>query len=123
MALLAYPLVIEPTLGLSLQSRLWRSGFLVLAILVLDLWTTARRAVPANGAPSRGIRRNERCRQASLARWLVLVFITSSWLMGVTTYLTTDLAAIPLLWVIPLIDLPVELHSRVCPFGGSSRFA
>ena len=37
-----------------------------------------------------------------LLRWLVLVFIPSSWLMGVTTYLTTDLAAIPLLWVIPL---------------------
>ena len=35
-------------------------------------------------------------------RWLVLVFIPSSWLMGVTTYLTTDLASIPLMWIIPL---------------------
>ena len=40
--------------------------------------------------------------RVELARWLVLVFIPSSWLLGVTAYLTTDLAAIPLLWVIPL---------------------
>ena len=35
-------------------------------------------------------------------RWIVLVFIPSSWLMGVTAYLTTDLASIPLMWIIPL---------------------
>ena len=35
MALLAYPLLIEPALGLSVQSRVWRAGFLVLAILVV----------------------------------------------------------------------------------------
>ena len=34
-ALLAYPFFFEPAMGLSLQSRLWRAGFLVLAILVL----------------------------------------------------------------------------------------
>jgi SAM-dependent methyltransferase len=34
--------------------------------------------------------------------WLILVFIPSSWLMGVTAYLTTDLASIPLMWIIPL---------------------
>ena len=43
LALLAYPLLIEPTLGLTMQSRLWRAGFLVLAILVLDLRRVARR--------------------------------------------------------------------------------
>ena len=35
-------------------------------------------------------------------RWLVLAFIPSSLLLGVTTYITTDIAAVPLLWVVPL---------------------
>ena len=43
MALLAYPFMIEPAFGLSLQSRIWRSGFLVLAILVLSCGLAARR--------------------------------------------------------------------------------
>ncbi len=50
-------------------------------------------------------------------RWLVLVSIPSSWMMGVTTYLTTDLAAIPLLWVIPLA---LYLLSFVIAFSGWS---
>ncbi len=34
--------------------------------------------------------------------WVALAFAPSSLLLGVTTYMTTDLAAVPLLWVIPL---------------------
>ena len=35
-------------------------------------------------------------------RWVALAFAPSSLLLGVTTYLTTDLAPVPLLWVVPL---------------------
>ncbi len=35
-------------------------------------------------------------------RWVLLAFVPSSLMMGVTTYITTDIAAIPLLWVLPL---------------------
>jgi hypothetical protein len=35
-------------------------------------------------------------------RWIVLSFAPSSLLLGVTTYITTDLASVPLLWVLPL---------------------
>ena len=41
LALLAYPLVIEPALGLREQSRVWRSGFLLLAVLVVVCGATA----------------------------------------------------------------------------------
>src|SRR5205085_6247069 len=34
--------------------------------------------------------------------WLALAFVPSSLMLGVTTYLTTDIAAMPLLWVLPL---------------------
>src|SRR5262249_53042541 len=35
-------------------------------------------------------------------RWVALAFVPSSLMLGVTTYITTDIAAIPLLWVPPL---------------------
>ena len=42
-------------------------------------------------------------------RWLVLSFAPSSLLLGVTAHLSTDIAAAPLLWVVPLAsdDLPL----------------
>jgi hypothetical protein len=114
MALLAYPFVIEPALGLSLQSRFWRTGFLVLAILVLVCGLIARRL--SQPAANSSTRTPTTVSPRELVWWLVLVFIPSSWLMGVTTYLTTDLAAIPLLWVIPLI---IYLLSFILAFARS----
>jgi SAM-dependent methyltransferase len=35
-------------------------------------------------------------------RWVALAFVPSSFMLGVTTYITTDIAAIPLLWILPL---------------------
>jgi hypothetical protein len=35
-------------------------------------------------------------------RWVALAFVPSSLMLGATTYITTDIAAIPLLWVAPL---------------------
>jgi hypothetical protein len=114
MALLAYPFLIEPALGLSLQSRLWRTGFLALAILVLGCGLTARQLCQTTADSSTHIATRVSARE--LIWWLVLVFIPAGWLMGVTTYLTTDLAAIPLLWVIPLI---IYLLSFILAFARS----
>ena len=36
------------------------------------------------------------------ARWVLLSFVPSSMLLAVTTYLSTDVASIPLLWIVPL---------------------
>jgi hypothetical protein len=119
LALLSYPLLIEPNLGLSLQSRLWRMGFLFLAILVLLCGISARvlSRSPANSEPGPDVpTASERISWSVLLRWIVLVFIPSSWLMGVTTYLTTDLAAIPLLWIIPLA---IYLLSFILAFAHS----
>ncbi|MFI5459785.1 MAG: spermidine synthase [Isosphaerales bacterium] len=130
LALLAYPFVIEPNLGLTVQSRVWRTGYLILAILVLCCGVVARRlsrsrpvwnAVhdPDPKADSRWGRadadQGTSLTLATRLRWIVLVFVPSSWLMGVTTYLTTDLASIPLFWTIPLA---LYLLSFIVAFAG-----
>ncbi|HEX8558871.1 MAG TPA: fused MFS/spermidine synthase [Pyrinomonadaceae bacterium] len=59
-------------------------------------------------------------------RWALLAFAPSSLVLGVTTYVTTDLAAVPLLWVIPLAlyllsFVVVFARRRVIPSGLSAR--
>jgi len=117
LALLAYPFIIEPNFGLAVQRQVWRTGFLILAILVSTCGVVAwhrsrsRSFWPAThdfdreidtGKNRAGAGTERNLSLATWLRWLILVFVPSSWLMGVTSYLTTDLVAIPLLWTIPL---------------------
>jgi hypothetical protein len=104
-ALLAYPVLIEPLLPLPAQSRAWSWGFLALLLAVIGCGLILRaheRQAPASPA-SRGDRA---CPSAPTwsARlvWVFLAFVPSGLLVAYTTYLTTDLASAPLLWVLPL---------------------
>lgn len=99
LGLLSYPLLVEPLLGLGEQSRLWTAGYLALAALVAACALAPRRDQPDD----RVVRQVER--PAGLAdrlRWVALAAVPSSLLMGTTTHITTDIAAAPLLWVLPL---------------------
>jgi hypothetical protein len=113
--LLCYPLVLEPHLGLTDQSRLWAAGYALLLVLTLGcaavLWLSPASAVKQEGKSTAPGKPGARGRTASPTvavpfarklRWLALAFVPSSLLLSVTTYLTTDIAAIPLLWVVPL---------------------
>ena len=105
-ALAAYPLWFERHYRLIDQSRYWGRGLDLLLVLVIlsGIWSVLRGRGRGGEnekpivLPSNGFR-------ISLLEWLswvVLAFIPSSLLLGVTTYITTDLAAIPLLWAVPL---------------------
>jgi len=104
LALLAYPVLIEPLLPLSLQSRVWSATFLLLigAIGACGLIALARES--ACPALPDGSDAKPRARLAWGTRLAVisLAFVPSGLLVAYTTYLTTDLASAPLLWVLPL---------------------
>jgi len=99
-ALLAFPVVLEPSLGLYQQYQVWRVGFAVFVIvtcaIAFVLKPLATVTQPANTAVE-----SEPTLLRRL-RWLALAFVPSSLMIGVTTYITADVAAVPLLWVIPL---------------------
>jgi hypothetical protein len=122
LALLAYPFVIEPTLSLEAQAGSWRAGYTVLAILLVSCGLLARASSRSRRANESGTADDDPDRSVGTSlppgtrnAWLVLALVPSSWLMGVTTYLTTDLAPMPLLWVIPLA---LYLLSFVVAFAG-----
>jgi hypothetical protein len=102
--LLGYPLVVERALTLSGQRRVWSAGFAVLTVLIAacaaTVWwrQTGSRGpdVATAASPARPVRAVDR------AWWLALALVPSSLLLGVTTHVSTDVAAAPLLWVVPL---------------------
>jgi hypothetical protein len=109
-ALCAYPVVIEPLVGLARQRHLWSGGLgLAVAFVGACAISTARQLSPAAARaplppaePPRDAGDAGRPRWRERVRWLVLAVVPSSLLLSVTTYVTTDILALPLLWVIPL---------------------
>ncbi|WP_141653109.1 spermidine synthase [Phenylobacterium immobile] len=100
-ALLAYPLLIEPTLALQAQRLGWSVLYVAFALLMIALGRRAARAVVLNGVravppPAAPVTWSQRL------IWLGLAAAPSSLMLGVTTHLTTDVASAPFLWVVPL---------------------
>jgi len=101
-ALLAYPLVVEPTLDLAATGRLWTAGYVLLLALIAGCAVGLRRRQPAHA-----VERDTTADPAPLGirrqlRWAALAAVPSSLMLSVTTYISTDIAAAPLLWVVPL---------------------
>lgn len=107
-ALLAYPVLVEPLLGLSGQSRLWTGGYLVLLGLTGICAIVSRTKDATQGAAavtrvtSADLQTAEPLPLGRTLRWIALSFVPSSLMLGVTRHLSTDIAAVPLLWVVPL---------------------
>jgi hypothetical protein len=101
--LLSYPLLIEPLLPLDAQSLIWSLGYgamlLILLLVVRARWTSAIAGAPVvEAAPVAA----EPIGWQRIALWLVLAAVPSGLMLSTTTHLTTDIFAMPLLWVIPL---------------------
>jgi len=99
--LIAYPLLAEPLLSLHAQSWAWSLGYGVLFVFVA-LSARARWRVPAVAPALTGATSRETIGARRIILWLLLAAVPSGLLLSTTTYLTTDVFAMPLLWVIPL---------------------
>jgi spermidine synthase len=107
-ALAAFPLLLEPNFRLAKQGLLWAGGYGVLVVLIIGcviaMWRLRSLKTETGSADQGGEDAKPRETISTLRRlrWLILAFIPSSLVLGVTTYITTDIASTPLLWVIPL---------------------
>ena len=103
--LLSYPLLIEPNIGLESQELSWSILYLIFGGLVAGcaafLWRSHSKPSPIEtieptsqeiAPPSK----------STYLYWLFLTLVPSSLLLGVTSFISTDVASVPLLWVIPL---------------------
>jgi len=102
LGLLSYPVLIEPYFSVNSQNQLWLIAYVMLMILTIGCGITLWRSGQINNPSIDDRSPTEPLAISQIFQWVVLAFIPSSLLLGVTTYITTDLAAIPLLWAIPL---------------------
>ena len=101
LALLAYPLVLEPTLELNSQLAAWRAGYTAFAIVCsLVAVRTARLRVAYTAESQTG--GAFRPVWALCSTWMFLAACASALLLSVTNILTQDIAPVPLLWILPL---------------------
>jgi hypothetical protein len=97
--LLCYPLLVEPMLTLQQQSLLWSAGY---ALLVLLVALCALTVPPVAVEEAAGEKAGPAPGRSQLLWWVVLAAVPSGLMLSTTTHLTTDIVALPLLWVVPL---------------------
>jgi hypothetical protein len=102
LALVSYPILWEPALSLQGQNRLWGGGFWLLIALVAGCgYLLLRSPQQAEGEISASMA-TPAPDWRTLTRWMFLAAVPSGLLVAVTAHISTDIAAVPLLWVIPL---------------------
>ncbi len=121
LAVISYPVLIEPVFGVAMQAHIWKWSFGVFAALSgVVLWqlvqATPRPAVAAaaaGSAPATGSGSESAARRRSL--WVAWSATSVVLFMAVTNQLSLNIASIPLLWVIPL---GTYLLSFIAAFAG-----
>ena len=102
-ALISYPFLIEPNIDLSAQKTDWSLGYLLLCTLIAGcaflLYKSKQSLTVSEEAPTQSA---EKLPLITKLYWLALAFVPSSLLIGLTNFISTDIASVPLLWIIPL---------------------
>ncbi|WP_158820604.1 fused MFS/spermidine synthase [Granulicella sp. S156] len=121
LALIAYPTLVEPYLSLRHQWTIWSVGFACYAILgfilARKMYASAPVTVPAPADEAIGETETSSRRQRWL--WFLLPMAAAMQLSAVTEHLTQNIAAIPLLWILPLA---VYLLSFILAFDAPSLY-
>ena len=102
LALLSYPTLIEPNLSLSVQRSLWAGGVVIFSILT---GTIATQTVSGSQASTRNSKLADQSLPVPIRHklmWFLLPMAAAMQLSAVTQHLTSNIAAIPLLWILPL---------------------
>lgn len=103
LALLSYPVLLEPMFSLRTQNVLWTVGYGILILLIAGCGVLLLRSPPvAVMEADAGDAEAPAPAWAMRLRWIFLAAVPSGLLIAVTAHISTDVAAAPLLWVLPL---------------------
>ena len=104
--LIAYPLLVEPFMPLKAQNWLWTAIYALLVLVVAAcarlLWRTRNDTAPDLVLDSTVAQSKSSIGWQRRLYWIALAAIPSGLMLSTTSHLTTDLMAMPLVWVIPL---------------------
>jgi SAM-dependent methyltransferase len=112
--LIAYPLLVEPLMPVATQSGAWSIGYGLVILLVAGCALALPKIAPVVEASAKSPAPALR----EVATWIALAAIPSALILSTTLFLTTDIVAMPLLWVVPL---GLYLLSFSIAFAGDRR--
>jgi hypothetical protein len=103
LALLSYPVLLEPMFTLRTQNLIWTGGYALLIVLIAACGVLLLRS-PAMSVEAISASDGDAPSPtwAMRLRWIFLAAVPSGLLIAVTAHISTDVAAAPLLWVLPL---------------------
>jgi spermidine synthase len=102
LALVTYPVLVEPALTTRLQANLWSIGYGCFVVLCATTSWLAARSRPPKVFAGEGQEDIPPPPLRSCVLWVTLAACASILLLAMTSFLTQDVAAIPFLWVLPL---------------------
>jgi hypothetical protein len=111
LALAAYPILVEPRLGLAAQGKAWSAGYLALVVMIAAVALSIPKRAGERAAGLRLVIPRPRL------KWLFLAAVPSGLTLAVTTVLVNEVAPIPFLWTAPLA---VYLLTMALAFGRHS---
>jgi hypothetical protein len=107
-SLILYIILIEPLFDLGQQSVLWTGGFVLLAMSIASCGYLARRLSISSGyeiSTGEAVSADDDAKPVEWIdriTWVALAFVPSALLVAVTAHISTDIAAAPFLWIVPL---------------------
>jgi spermidine synthase len=102
LALLAFPFLLEPALPIRTQTKVWAAGYVLLVASIICCVIVLRGGSERRNISSDVESAKEEITKSQRPQWVVLAFVPSSLMLGVTTFIATDVASVPLVWIIPL---------------------
>lgn len=103
LALLSYPVLLEPMFTLRTQNLIWTGGYALLIVLIAACGVLLMRSPPMTVEATRASEGDAPPPTwTTRLRWIFLAAVPSGLLIAVTAHVSTDVAAAPLLWVLPL---------------------
>lgn len=104
LALLVYPVLVEPRYGVGEQSRLWLNAYGVLFALValsaFLIWKGSKGFTEENSATS--LDSTPAPTWKIRLYWVAAAFVPSALMLAVTNHISLNIGSVPFLWVIPL---------------------
>src|SRR5688572_18621028 len=119
LGLLAYPILIEPTLFLRWQGWIWALGFILFGLLAGWVAVQSGYRTPLAQPVTASAKSTDRPSFAVMSLWIALSATASLFLLSVTNQISQEVAVIPFLWILPLT---LYLLSFILTFSGERGY-
>ncbi len=123
-ALFGYAFLIEPMMGLKIQSVSWTAVYLVYVVLACASWFML---APRKKADTQASEKMSKALPVSISRslylkWILLSALPSAFLLAVTNLIILEIGSFPLTWTIPLALYLLSFIATFRARGGTPGF-